>query len=179
MASPNRASDLPKSTNDTTCFFFWLQKYSWLHLVFSWHQLVKIPLIFVPSQRIENRWTSDGKRAFSRWFWFKRKEWKNVRFRAWKTSEKRLFYRLNRNSFIFKLFGMLHRNVHYFSLSNPAFKRISNFHLMVAQALSKHRPSAIILHLSFHTSLFWLFVKYSYKKENTIEPIDLSKHNRY
>ena len=33
-------------------------------------------------------------------------------------------------------------------------KRISNFHLMVAQALSKHRPSAVILHLSFHTSLF-------------------------
>ena len=25
-------------------------------------------LIFVPSQRIENRWTSDVKREFSRWF---------------------------------------------------------------------------------------------------------------
>ena len=111
MAPPNRPADLPKSTNDTACFFFWLQKYSWVHLAFSWHQLVKIPLIFVPSQRIENRWTLDGKTSFFRWFWFKRKELKNVRFLAWKTSEKRLFYRLNRNSFMFKLFGMLHRQI--------------------------------------------------------------------
>ena len=111
MAPPNRPADLPKSTNDTACFFFWLQKYSWMHLAFSWHQLVKIPLIFVPSQRIENRWTLDGKTSFFRWFWFKRKELKNVRFLAWKTSEKRLFYRLNRNSFMFRLFGMLHRQI--------------------------------------------------------------------
>ena len=25
MAPPNRPADLPTSTNDTTCFFFWLQ----------------------------------------------------------------------------------------------------------------------------------------------------------
>ena len=25
MAPPNRPADLPKSTNDTVCFFFWLQ----------------------------------------------------------------------------------------------------------------------------------------------------------
>ena len=25
MAPPNRPADLPKSTNDTACFFFWLQ----------------------------------------------------------------------------------------------------------------------------------------------------------
>ena len=89
-------------------FFLLAAKSSWLHLAFSWHQLVKIPLIFVPSQRIENRWTSDGKRKFSRWFWFKWKVRQNGRFLTWKTSEKRLFYRLKRNSFTFKLFGMLH-----------------------------------------------------------------------
>lgn len=92
-------------------FFLLAAKSSWLHLAFSWHQLVKIPLIFVPSQRIENRWTSDGKREFFRWFWFKWKVRQNGRFLAWKTSEKRLFYRLKRNSFTFKLFGMLHRQV--------------------------------------------------------------------
>lgn len=111
MASPNRPTDLPKSTNDTTYFFLLAAKSPWLHLAFSWQQLVKIPLIFVPSQQIENRWTSDRKREFSRWAWFKRKEWKNVRFWAWKTSEKRLFYRLKRNSFMFRLFGMLHRQI--------------------------------------------------------------------
>ena len=124
MAPPNRPADLPKSTNDTACFFFWLQKYSWVHLAFSWHQLVKIPLIFVPSQRIENRWTLDGKTSFFRWFWFKRKELKNVRFLAWKTSEKRLFYRLNRNSFMFRLFGMLHRNAEGRQFFNESFWRL-------------------------------------------------------
>lgn len=92
-------------------FFLLAAKSSWLHLAFSWHQLVKIPLIFVPSQWIENRWTSDGKRKFSRWFWFKWKVRQNGRFLTWKTSEKRLFYRLKRNSFTFKLFGMLHRQI--------------------------------------------------------------------
>ena len=68
MAPPNRPVDLPKSTNDTACFFFWLQtpRDCILLLVdISWW---KIPLIFVPSQRIGNRWTSDEKREFSRWF---------------------------------------------------------------------------------------------------------------
>lgn len=92
-------------------FFLLAAKSSWLHLAFSWHQLVKIPLIFVPSQWIENRWTSDGKRKFSRWFWFKWKVRQNGRFLTWKTSEKRLFYRLKRNSFTFKLFGMLRRKI--------------------------------------------------------------------
>ncbi len=32
MASPSRPTDLLKFTNDSTCFFFWLQKYSRLHL---------------------------------------------------------------------------------------------------------------------------------------------------
>ena len=109
MAPPNRPADLPKSTNDTT-YFSSMLKSSWVHLAFSWHQLVKIPLIFVPSQRIENRWTSDGKTPFSRWFWFKWKVRQNGRFLAWKTSEKRLFYRLKHNSFTFWLFGMLQRN---------------------------------------------------------------------
>lgn len=111
MAPPNRPADLPKSTNDTT-YFSSMLKSSWVHLAFSWHQLVKIPLIFVPSQRIENRWTSDGKTPFSRWFWFKWKVRQNGRFLAWKTSEKRLFYRLKHNSFTFRLFGMLSRNLH-------------------------------------------------------------------
>ena len=91
--------------------FLLAAKSSWVHLVFSWHQLVKIPLIFVPSQRIGNRWTSDGKRKFSRWFWFKWKVRQSGRFLAWKTSEKRLFYRLKRNYFTFRLFGMLHRQI--------------------------------------------------------------------
>ena len=43
--------------------FLLAAKSSWLHLAFSWHRLVKIPLIFVPSQRIENRWTSDRKKG--------------------------------------------------------------------------------------------------------------------
>ena len=111
MASQSRPTDLPKFTNDTTYFFFWLQKYSWLHLVFSWLQLVKLPLIFVSSQLIENRWTSDGMQQFSRWFRFKRKERQNGRFWAWKTSEKWPFYHLNANSFVFKQFDMLHRKL--------------------------------------------------------------------
>lgn len=110
MASPDKPTDLPRYTNEIFYFFFWLQKYSWLHLVFSWHQLVKLPLIFVPSHRIESRWTSDRKRQFSRWFRFKRKVWQNRRFWALKTSEKWLFYRLNANSFIFKQFDMLRRH---------------------------------------------------------------------
>lgn len=126
MAPPNRPADLPKSTNDTT-YFSSMLKSSWVHLAFSWHQLVKIPLIFVPSQRIENRWTSDGKTPFSRWFWFKWKVRQNGRFLAWKTSEKRLFYRLKHNSFTFRLFGMLHRKItHNARFENPASIRHRN-----------------------------------------------------
>ena len=111
MAPPNRPVDLPKSTNDTACFFFWLQNPRDCILLLVDISWWKIPLIFVPSQRIENRWTSDGKREFSRWFWFKWKVRQSGRFLAWKTSEKRLFYRLKRNYFTFRLFGMLHRQI--------------------------------------------------------------------
>ena len=111
MAPPNRPADLPKSTNDTACFFFWLQNPRDCILLLVDISWWKIPLIFVPSQRIGNRWTSDEKREFSRWFWFKWKVRQSGRFLAWKTSEKRLFYRLKRNYFTFRLFGMLHRKV--------------------------------------------------------------------
>ena len=72
-------------------FFLLAAKSSWAHLVFSWQQLVKIPLIFVPSQRIENRWTSDGKRKFSRWFWFKWKMRQNGRFLGLKNKREKAF----------------------------------------------------------------------------------------
>ena len=71
--------------------FLLAAKSSWVHLVFSWHQLVKIPLIFVPSQRIENRWTSDVKREFSRWFWFKWKVQQNGRFLDLKNKREKAF----------------------------------------------------------------------------------------
>ena len=68
MAPPNSPADLLKSTNDTACFFFWLQNLRDCILLLVDISWWKIPLIFVPSQRIGNRWTSDEKREFSRWF---------------------------------------------------------------------------------------------------------------
>ena len=92
-------------------FFFWLQNLRDCILLLVDISWWKSHFIFVPSQRIENRWTSDGKMEFSHWFWFKWKVRQNGRFWAWKTSEKGLFYRLNSNLFIFKQFDMLHRQV--------------------------------------------------------------------
>ena len=106
MAPPDRPVDLSKSTHDTTYFSFGCKNICDCILF-----LVDITAYFVSSQRIENRWTSDGKRQFSRWFRFKRKERRNGRFQARKTTKKWLFYRLNANSFVFKQFDMLHRDI--------------------------------------------------------------------
>ncbi len=137
MAPPNRPVDLPKSTNDTACFFFWLQNLRDCILLLVDISWWKIPLIFVPSQRIGNRWTSDGKREFSRWFWFKWKVRQSGRFLAWKTSEKRLFYRLKRNYFTFRLFGMLYweiNNNHNWLLFNIRLSHIiSNWEILFSR----------------------------------------------
>ena len=126
MAPPNRPADLPKSTNDTACFFFWLQNIRDCILLLvdiSWWKSRLFSYLRIGRKQVD----FGREREFSRWFWFKWKVQQNGRFLARKTSEKGLFYRLNSNLFIFKQFTRLHRKVfRNTSIYNTTLRHFSN-----------------------------------------------------
>ena len=68
MASPDNLLCLPKSINDDTTYFSFGCRIFVTASCFQLASVGEITSYFVPSQRIENRWTSDGKQQFFRWF---------------------------------------------------------------------------------------------------------------